>query len=112
MQKIPNLLKTHTEKMSTFRLSTISMKTNKLPAVFHDVDEKQGVRRFAGKGRNLNFVATMIKDSDAKSGHGEAARCQWSVVRGWKNGANGERFVSSGLILVPALSRLQRTKDN
>ncbi len=37
------LLKTHVEKMSTFRLSTILMKTNEINHSLHDVDEKKGV---------------------------------------------------------------------
>jgi hypothetical protein len=36
------LLKTHIEKMSTFRLSMIFMKTNELEHSFQDVDEKKG----------------------------------------------------------------------
>jgi hypothetical protein len=36
------LLKTHIEKMSTFRLSMIFMKTNELSHAFQDVDEKKG----------------------------------------------------------------------
>jgi hypothetical protein len=40
--KFRNLLKTHVEKMSTFRLSMIFMKTNELEASFHDVDENKG----------------------------------------------------------------------
>jgi hypothetical protein len=38
------LLKTHVEKMSTFRLSTIFMKTKELNLSLHDVHEKKGVR--------------------------------------------------------------------
>jgi hypothetical protein len=36
------LLKTNIEKMSAFRLSMISMKTNELSHAFQDVDEKKG----------------------------------------------------------------------
>jgi hypothetical protein len=38
------LLKTHVEKMSAFRLSTILMKTGELEPSLHDVDENKGVR--------------------------------------------------------------------
>jgi len=38
----PNLLKTHVEKMSVFRLSTMLMKTNEIASSLHDVDEKKG----------------------------------------------------------------------
>jgi hypothetical protein len=36
------LLKTHVEKMSAFRLSTMLVKTNELSHSLHDVDEKKG----------------------------------------------------------------------
>ena len=36
------LLKTHVEKMSSFRLSKIFMKTNELNHSFQDVDENKG----------------------------------------------------------------------
>jgi hypothetical protein len=35
-------MKTHVEKMSASRLSTIFMKTKGLKYSFHDVDEKKG----------------------------------------------------------------------
>jgi hypothetical protein len=35
-------LKKHAEKMSTFRLSTMLMKTNELQAALHDVVDKKG----------------------------------------------------------------------
>src|SRR5271157_4665516 len=38
-------LKTNIEKMSTFRLSTMLMKTNELHQSLHDVDENKGERR-------------------------------------------------------------------
>jgi hypothetical protein len=38
----PKLLKTHVEKISAFRLSTMLMKTNEFYVAFHDVDEKKG----------------------------------------------------------------------
>ena len=41
-EKYRKLLKTHIEKMSTFRLSMIFMKTNKLNPSLQDVDEKKG----------------------------------------------------------------------
>ena len=44
-ENLIKLLKTHVEKMSTFRLSTILMKTNQLSHSFHDVDENEGERR-------------------------------------------------------------------
>jgi hypothetical protein len=37
-----NLLKTHIEKMSVYRLSTMLMKTNELNRSLHDVDERIG----------------------------------------------------------------------
>jgi hypothetical protein len=37
----PKPLKINDEKMSTFCLSTMLMKTSKLNAPFHDVDEKK-----------------------------------------------------------------------
>ena len=40
--KFPNLLKTHVEKMSIFRLSIILMKINELRHFLHYVDEKKG----------------------------------------------------------------------
>jgi hypothetical protein len=40
------LLKTHVEKMSTFRLSTMLRKTKALPFSLHDVDENKGERRW------------------------------------------------------------------
>jgi hypothetical protein len=40
------LLKTHIEKMSVFRLSTMLMKTRELNRFLHDVDENKGVRGF------------------------------------------------------------------
>jgi len=36
------LLKTHVEKMSTFRLSRMLMKLKELNRYFQDVDEKKG----------------------------------------------------------------------
>jgi hypothetical protein len=36
------LLKTHVEKMSTFGLSKMFIKTNDLYVAFQDVDEKKG----------------------------------------------------------------------
>jgi hypothetical protein len=36
------LLKTNVEKMSTFDLATMLMKTNDLNCVYHDVDDKKG----------------------------------------------------------------------
>ena len=41
-RKFRKLLKTHIEKMSTFRLSMIFMKTNELSPSLQDVDEKKG----------------------------------------------------------------------
>jgi hypothetical protein len=41
--KFRKLMKTHVEKMSAFRLSTIFMKTKELNHSFHDVDEKEGL---------------------------------------------------------------------
>jgi hypothetical protein len=37
-----NLLKTHIEKMSDFRLSMMLLKPNELKYSLHDVDEKKG----------------------------------------------------------------------
>jgi hypothetical protein len=51
-----NVLKTHAEKMSTFRLSMIFMKTNELERSFQDVYEKKGVRRWT-RGREKWDVA-------------------------------------------------------
>ena len=49
---LPKLLKTHVEKMSTFRLSRMFMKTKELNQSFQDVNENKGERRltrFRGK---------------------------------------------------------------
>jgi hypothetical protein len=40
---LDKLLKTHREKMSVFRLSTMLMKTSELKQSLHDVNEKKGV---------------------------------------------------------------------
>jgi hypothetical protein len=48
------LLKTHIEKMSVFRLSTMLMKTRELNRSLHDVDEKKGESRWAQGKRILN----------------------------------------------------------
>ena len=48
-QNFLKLLKTHVEKMSIFRLSTILMKTNELGMSFHDVDENKGRTAEAAK---------------------------------------------------------------
>jgi hypothetical protein len=42
----PKLLKTSAEKMSTFRLSMMLMKTKDLHHPLHDVDENKGERRW------------------------------------------------------------------
>jgi hypothetical protein len=47
-QNFYKLLKTHIEKMSTFCLSTIFMKTSHLYDAFHDVDENKGESRLCG----------------------------------------------------------------
>jgi hypothetical protein len=39
---LDKLLKTHGEKMSVFRLSTMLMKTSELKQSLHDVSEKKG----------------------------------------------------------------------
>jgi hypothetical protein len=41
-ESLAMLLKTHVEKMSTFRLATMLMKTQGLTLFCHDVDEKKG----------------------------------------------------------------------
>jgi hypothetical protein len=59
------LLKTHEEKMSTFRLSMIFMKTNELEHSLQDVHEKKGVRCWTQGQEKWNVASVANYDASA-----------------------------------------------